>query len=215
VSAPRFQSVHIVTYGRSGSTLLMGLLNTIDGYLVRGENNQCLDHLRRFYRQLERTRHRQKPDATRPWYNEIDGEDALERLRELYRAMLTGNRDVRVFGFKEIRYPELGRKDLFDLLDFLDLLAPPAAIVHLTRAAHEVAQSRWWATLRPWEVRRQLRRFERRMRVYAARSPERCFHLDYADMVGRTPRLRELFEFLGEPFDEEAVARVLATPHSY
>jgi hypothetical protein len=31
--------VFVMTYGRSGSTLLMGLLNTIPGYLVRGEND--------------------------------------------------------------------------------------------------------------------------------------------------------------------------------
>src|SRR5688572_1085508 len=29
----------IVTYGRSGSTLLQGVLNSIPGYLIRGEND--------------------------------------------------------------------------------------------------------------------------------------------------------------------------------
>jgi hypothetical protein len=38
--------VFIVTYGRSGSTLLQGVLNSIPGYLVRGENRQALRHLR-------------------------------------------------------------------------------------------------------------------------------------------------------------------------
>ena len=45
-SPPRFRTVNIVTYGRSGSTLLMGLLNAIDGYRIRGENFNCFEELR-------------------------------------------------------------------------------------------------------------------------------------------------------------------------
>ena len=32
-----------MTYGRSGSTLVQGLLNSIPGYLIRGENSAALD----------------------------------------------------------------------------------------------------------------------------------------------------------------------------
>ena len=42
--------VFVMTYGRSGSTLLMGLLNTIPGYLVRGENDDALRYLYDFHR---------------------------------------------------------------------------------------------------------------------------------------------------------------------
>ena len=37
-----FDVILIITYGRSGSTLLQGILNSISGVLVRGENaNMC------------------------------------------------------------------------------------------------------------------------------------------------------------------------------
>ena len=42
--------VFVMTYGRSGSTLLMGLLNTIPGYLIRGENDDALRFLFDFHR---------------------------------------------------------------------------------------------------------------------------------------------------------------------
>ena len=42
--------VFVMTYGRSGSTLLMGLLNTIPGYLIRGENDDALRFLHDFHR---------------------------------------------------------------------------------------------------------------------------------------------------------------------
>ena len=37
--------VFVVTYGRSGSTLLQNVLNTIPGYCIRGENANTLAHL--------------------------------------------------------------------------------------------------------------------------------------------------------------------------
>src|SRR5688572_12425519 len=40
-----FGYVFVVSYGRSGSTLLMGLLNAIPGYRIRGENYNTLYRL--------------------------------------------------------------------------------------------------------------------------------------------------------------------------
>ena len=37
--------VFVMTYGRSGSTLLMGILNSIPGWLLRGENRHAMRHL--------------------------------------------------------------------------------------------------------------------------------------------------------------------------
>ncbi len=42
----------VVTYGRSGSTLVGGLLNAIPGYLIRGENDDALRHLWQYHRTL-------------------------------------------------------------------------------------------------------------------------------------------------------------------
>src|SRR6478609_6549835 len=62
--------VFVMTYGRSGSTLLMGLLNTIPGYLIRGENDDALRFLHKFHTTcMERSQHwpvdrvRRKTDA--------------------------------------------------------------------------------------------------------------------------------------------------------
>ncbi len=42
----------VMTYGRSGSTLVSGLLNAVPGYLVRGENRNALLHLFRYHQSL-------------------------------------------------------------------------------------------------------------------------------------------------------------------
>ncbi|MGH3306736.1 MAG: hypothetical protein ACRDOX_03520, partial [Nocardioides sp.] len=70
----------VMTYGRSGSTLLQGILNSIPGYLIRGENRQVLIHVHRFHRTavkqraLHRRAQRQRDEPvgglapTKSWY---------------------------------------------------------------------------------------------------------------------------------------------------
>ena len=50
-----YQHVLIITYGRSGSTLLQGLLNSIDGCIVRGENYDACKGLFRTYQAVSYT----------------------------------------------------------------------------------------------------------------------------------------------------------------
>jgi hypothetical protein len=193
----------------------MGILNSIEGYCIRGENRDAFLHLMRFHRMLEKTSRLQCVETSHAWYNEIDLEACTERLRELYRTVLTGGRRARVFGFKEIRYFQLEREELFDLLDLYDLLAPPSAILVNTRNLDDVLRSGWWAKRDPKEWRATIHRFEENMRDYAASHPNRCFHIDYSDVVEKSERLAQMFEFLGERYDPSALQKVLDTPHSY
>ena len=215
MAGARFRTLHVVTYGRSGSTLLMGLLNSIDGYLIRGENLNCFEHLRRFKEDLRRTRQREGADTTFAWFNALDEARILRSLAQVQRDVLAVGPDVRVYGFKEIRYIDMKRKEMFALLDFLSQLDPPAAVVFNTRNWDQVRRSKWWAKLSARTVRRRIRRFEGSMEKYMAAHPERCFRIDYADVVGGTDRVRKLFEFLGEEFDAEAYRKVLQVRHSF
>ncbi len=103
--------VFVMTYGRSGSTLLMGLLNTIPGYLIRGENDDALRFLYDFHRTcVERIdywpidRVRRKTDA---FYGIGDFPPAVSiagTRRLAVETLLRPKPDTRVTGFKEIRW---------------------------------------------------------------------------------------------------------------
>ena len=54
--------VFVMTYGRSGSTLLMGILNSIPGWLLRGENRHAMRHLYDFHRSGLTEKARVDPD---------------------------------------------------------------------------------------------------------------------------------------------------------
>ncbi|HEY9292796.1 MAG TPA: hypothetical protein VIP98_16060, partial [Microlunatus sp.] len=78
----------VVTYGRSGSTLLQGILNSIPGYLVRGENRSVLRHLYKYQQGLDRDRSllyrpEQPLPTTHAWFGMdlFSSDDSLRHLR--------------------------------------------------------------------------------------------------------------------------------------
>lgn len=216
-----FESVLLVSYGRSGSTLLQGILNSIDGVLVRGENQNAFEHLYRMAANLQQSKreHLGAILPNQPWYGigAVDEDDLMSRLRDLARSILLGDRidddTVRAYGFKEVRYDKVGDR-LDGYLDFLRRIFPKPAIVFNTRNLDDVARSAWWKDEDAHRVRQKLCAVERRFRGYAATRPD-CFEIAYEDVVSKGKKLEDLFEFLGAPFLRDRIDTILAIPHSY
>jgi sulfotransferase family protein len=221
-----FDSVLIITYGRSGSTLLQGLLNSIDGCVVRGENHNFCYGLYLAYQSIKKTRQDFGKNAgtlapTSSWFGAalLDERRFLQDARSLvYHQLLGAGEDgaVKCCGFKEIRYlsKSLAHAQFHKFLDFLAELFPKPAFLFLTRDHGEVAQSGWWTKRDKQQVQQALRVFEASLAVYS-KGRNFVFSIDYRDMTQRTQRLRGLFEFLGAPYIEERIERVLATQHSF
>ena len=142
--------VFVMTYGRSGSTLLMGLLNTIPGYLIRGENDDALRFLYDFHRTcversnfwpVERVRMR-----TDPFYGIGDFPPAASiagTRRLAVETLLRPKADTRVTGFKEIRWWR--HDDLDAYVAWLREVFPGARFLVNTRSHAAVLKSKWWA----------------------------------------------------------------------
>jgi len=206
----------IVTYGRSGSTLLQGILSSIPGYLIRGENGGVTYQLYRFHsiaadRSVSKGGRWQSPQSA--WFG-IGGYPEEVALREMRRLMLTTvirpEKDSRVVGFKEIRWLQ---EDLHDYVDFLRAVFPGARFVVNTRNLDDVVNSKWWA--RDPESRQTLAAAESRMLGLLERLGDDAYHIHYDDYAHSPAKLRGLFDWLGEQFDEAHVAEVMAKPHGY
>jgi hypothetical protein len=206
----------IVTYGRSGSTLLMGLLNSLPGYLVRGENGNLLSLLFEYHRKAMGLRSEWRKegelDPSHPWFG-IDaypGEVSLDRIRTLVLdTVLRPEPDTRMTGFKEIRWYGA---NLDEYLTFLEKLFPGARFLLNTRDHDQVLQSSWWA--RAKDGRSDLERIERDLKAVLAKRGDRAFHVHYNDYVAEPERLRELCEWLGEEYDADRFARVMQVRHT-
>jgi tetratricopeptide (TPR) repeat protein len=221
----RFGSILVITYGRSGSTLLQGILNSIDGLLIRGENHNFCYGLYLSYKSLLRMigipwigDTTETPESA--WFGckEFDAETFLADSQVMLRKLLMGKNHtgngVRCYGFKEIRYIEVDDRELLGYLGFLAQIFPNPGFIFLTRAHREVANSAWWRGRDPLVVERELLRGETRFKEFA-QGKDNCFSLDYSDMVCRTQRLRDLFGFVGAAYSDDIIAGVLARPHSY
>jgi len=218
-----FKSVLIITYGRSGSTLLQGLLNSIDGCIVRGENYNFCYGLFLAYQSLIKTKlefgKKGSLEVTSPWYGAAlyDEQRYITDARTLVLNQLLqeGDGDIKCYGFKEIRYLP-GQYNISNFASFLDFLAklfPDPAFIVLTRNHDQVCNSAWWKNRSPQEVKQSLSQFEKKIGTYS-QGKNFVFSIDYHDMTERTPKLQQLFEFIGAPYREDKVAQVLSTPHS-
>lgn len=207
----------VVTYGRSGSTLLQGILSSTPGVMLRGENGGVLKHLFLFHETARG--HRERLSRTgplppsHPWWG-IDGypdETALRNMRTLVlETLLRPATDTRVAGFKEIDWPT---ERLADMLGFLRTLFPGARFVLNTRDLEQVARSKWWA--RNPDALTELQAMEKTFVEAVDGLGEDAYRVHYDDYVADPTVLRGLFEWLGEEFDEEGVRAVMAVRHSY
>ena len=221
----RLDYVFVLTYGRSGSTLVQGLLNSIPGYLIRGENRQILRHLWEYDKagMAERATQRRKQrkrgaapgssDVTSPLFgmDHYSHRQAVAYSRKLaVRTILRPEPDTRVTGFKEI---EWGEDDTPAYVEWLREVFPGARFVINTRDLSEVAQSAWWAEDPDAAV--DLERREKILMELKASLGDAAFHIRYDEFTTDPAALRGLFEWLGEEWDEERVRSALGTRHSF
>jgi hypothetical protein len=207
----------LLTYGRSGSTLLQNLLCTAPGVLIRGENEGVLYRLCQYHNQVMHHRDRLADSGplppTHPWWG-IDGYPERHSLALMRRLVLdTLIRplpDSRIVGFKEIDWPS---GDLPAYVAFLRAVFPGARFVVNTRRLEDVARSKWWAR-RPDAVE-HLAGLERQLLDVADSLGEAAFRVHYDDFCADRDSLRPLFAWLGAPYDGELVDAVMTLRHSY
>ena len=126
----------------------MGILNSIPGWLLRGENRHAMRHLYEFHRSGLAEKARVDParasQPTHPWFGieSFPEQVSLEHIRALAEAtLLRPEPDTRVTGYKEIRWYD---DDLPDFLAFLRQVFPGARFVLNTRNLEDVAASNYW-----------------------------------------------------------------------
>jgi hypothetical protein len=221
----RFDRVFIVTYGRSGSTLLQGLLNAIPGYRIYGENAGFLFRLQDSYEALrEANRHLANPNndnQSQPWFgsSRYDEKTVTANFRQFVDRVLFQPfiaREYRVFGFKEIRFNEIPHEKIEKYLAFVRKIYPNAAIVFNTREISEVLKSGWWRSNYWSGLPKQLAEFGEFAESYVKAHPDHAIHVRYDNLIiSDRLEVRRLLEFFGETLSPEAVDAVFRGSHSY
>jgi hypothetical protein len=210
-----FDHIFILTYGRSGSTLLQGILNSIDGVLIRGENSAALRLLFLSWRELNAARAKFSPGSdqvTSPWYGigdvDCDGY-GHDLVASFIRNVLKPSATTKIAGFKEIRYsaPELDgeiefMRTFFSRPAFIINTRDMEATLRSTAAAkHAVSQERLVA-------------LDKKLGEIAARGDPDVFHVHYDDYKSDMDKLKPLFGFLGAQFNEQQLQAAMDKRYS-
>lgn len=223
--AQKFNRLFVVTYGRSGSTLLQGLLNAIPGYRIFGENGGFLTELHGAYEALvDAHRHLAKPandNHRHAWFGSSRYDRAT--LNSQFHGFVDKilfrpqeETDIRVFGFKEIKYHGLGEEKLAAFMAFLREIYPKSAIVFNTRRVEDVLRSGWWRRNYWPGLPKQFTDFEDFAGNYTRDNPDHAVHVRYDDLVDPDRReVRRLLCFLGEALTDGEIDAVFKGSHSY
>ncbi len=212
----------IVTYGRSGSTLVQGVLNSIPDFSICGENLDALSDLYEFYRKyynsINTFRSNSMPvDSRNSWYQVISNEGLKGACSNLLWDLTSKDVFDRVAGFKEIRWKRHMKGDrLSKYLDWLNIVFSPARFIFLTRDLDETCRSKWHAG-NP-TCKKDLQAFEAYIHDYMSKhSYQSWFHLDIGKLHGgvNPERFMELFGWLGEDWDRKKIQDVLDVRWGY
>lgn len=210
------EHLFIVTYGKSGSTLLMGLLNSLPGYKIMGENGGILLPLVEFHQRATTLRDkwtREEPlQPAHPWYgiDQFPESVAYERMADLVtETLLRPDPDTTVAGFKEIRWWKAPTESYLDLLENM---FPNSRFLLNTRDLATVATRSWWK--RDPNAFENLQRIEANLKQAVDSRGSKGFHVHYDDYVQDHSQLQAMCEWLGVDYDEERFERVFQVKHT-
>ncbi len=206
--------VFVVTYGRSGSTVLQTILQSIPGYHISGENSNCLFGLYKSVSmaKVARFEHGRNDHASSyPWFgaDKIDPDRYAEKLTQVFtEEIIQPPVGTRVAGFKEIRFHSVGAEHFEDFLNFIHQYFASCKFVFNTRGWRELVRSGWWKNQRPERVEEIIRDADAMYSEYLEKYPDRGVLLRHEETRSDPMAFKPLFDFLEEPFDVDAIAAV-------
>lgn len=227
----RYRYVFVVTYGRTGSTLVQGLLNALPRVLVRGENDFYLLHLYRALAAVREFRDQHGDHGSRNVTSAFYGLKAIRRsafmqaMNDVVTTGVVGNLDpddFDVLGFKEVAWHRLEPEETDAFFDTMDKAFPEARYVLNSRDPARVLGSGFWRKSDADEALRLIERVREIQQHLRATRPDRVHDVTYESLTGPDPQkrdrtLRGLAEFVtGAPAGPELLDRmrqVLGTGH--
>jgi hypothetical protein len=222
--------VFVVTYGRSGSTLVQGLLNSLPRTLMRGENNfyvlplyRAMASVRAFRKQ--HMKHNPKGSHTAFYgLHEIKPASFVTSTHDLMTRHMLGSvppSEVDVLGFKEVLWHRVRPEETEGFFDFFDQVFPGCQYVLNERDLDKVVGSGFWQSQDKDEVLEAIHRVEEIQEFLRGTRTDRVLDLRYElltseDRAVSDEQLRRLAEFVHGSCDDDLMARLretLATGH--
>jgi hypothetical protein len=211
--------VLICATGRSGSTTMQRIINTIPGSNICGENYGAVNSIIDFYNKLHCTSRDYVPGHYNPasyedivsknvkpaWYNSYKITEMDDQIRKLIITMFKNKSETNLWGFKEIRYDN--RK--IHLIKFFKKLFPQTkVIIQIRENVQAQSKSGWHKDDK--NAPAYIQQMNKELIDFYNQNKEWCYLTSFERMFDRS-NLQNIFSFIDcrEKYDESKVTEVL------
>jgi len=211
--------VLICATGRSGSTTMQRLINTIPNSNICGENYGAINSLLEFYRRLKTTTKDYVPGHLKPatfedilsknvkpsWYNSYNLNQMVKMIQILIINMFKSSESTNVWGFKEIRYDS---GNINYITDFKELFPQTKIIIQVRRNLTAQSNSGWFKGNKM--AFNYLHKNTKELIDFGLKNKEWCYLTSFEQMFDRN-NLKNIFSFIDcrENYDENKITEVL------
>lgn len=206
--------------GRSGSTSLLRIVNTIPNSNICGENYGAINSLMLYYKKLKQTTFIQVPGKKKPiayetliknsikpaWYNSYKLEELQNHLRSLIISMFKKTEQTNIWGFKEIRYDN---NNIELIRDFIELFPQTKVIIQIRQDTNKQSQSSWFK--KDPNSKKYLDLQNSKLKEFYEKNKDYCYLTTFEKMFDLN-QIKNIFEFLEckDDFNEEKIKEVLS-----
>jgi len=207
--------VLICATGRSGSTTLQRIINTIPNSNICGENHGAINSLLEFYINLKTASEKYVPlgsyenliskNIKPAWYNSYNLEQMKNCIRSTIMNMFKKNSNTNLWGFKEIRYHE----NKINLLSaFRELFPQTKVIIQIRENIAAQSQSSWHKQDK--NASNFLKQTNQELWNFYNQNREWCYFTTFERMFNKA-NIQDIFQFIGcrENFDENKILDIL------
>jgi hypothetical protein len=209
----------ICATGRSGSTTLQRIVNTIPNSNICGENCGAVNDLLKFYMNLIISSTVHIPGNLKPtpyndliqkkikpsWYNSYNLAEIESQLRVMIMKLFKNNVTTNVWGFKEIRYDNKKIK----LLNYFKRLFPQTkVIIQIRENIGAQSKSGWYKKNKNAAL--ELNKMNADLFDFYNKNRKWCYFTTFEKMFDFT-NLQNMFQFIGcgDKYDEAKIKQVL------
>ena len=205
--------------GRSGSTTLQQIINTIPNSNICGENYGAVNSLLLFYKKLKQTTFIQVPGRKKPmsyeeliknkikpaWYNSYHLIEMKNIIKLQITKMFKNSENTTLWGFKEIRYEN---KNIELIKEFKELFPNVKVIINIREDTQKQSQSSWFKNDPNSKI--YLDNENKNFKEFYEKNKEYCY-LNTFEKIFDMNNMKNIFEFIGckDEFNEEKIKNVL------
>ena len=211
--------VLICATGRSGSTTLQRIINTIPNSNICGENFGAINSLLEFYRRIKKSTTDYVPGHMHPasyeeiikknikpsWYNSYKLPQIVQLIQIAIINMFKNNDSTNLWGFKEIRYDS---GDINYIKDFKELFPQTKVLIQIRENIEAQSNSGWHKDDKnaiPF-----LTKTTKELINFSLQNKEWCYLTSFERMFDKN-NLQNMFNFIEciDKYDEKIIDEIL------